>query len=401
MILDFTFFNHVSTRLRYLDAATATIPSFKPDGHDAAYIAQLVTGAAQSLQQFLAKYNANNAAAGVLAEKHQKCHDASVGVYACMKSCFRNDSGASASIRRQPKAGYNAQTTLTRMNALVDVWGTLPNVPATGAPFVSGELTCQAFADMATDLGAKMRAQRVADAQFAKDLRRFTEQNETWDAFVTAALVQGRSVYGEGTPDRAVIDRIPTQLATQLPGQTSISQAESPGNGAVHLVFTAEHATSFKVLHQGPEDEQFAQVADVLKPGEYTATGLPSGAHQYKVVGVNSRGEGPPSEVVTLNVAVATPPEQPQFTLVESPAVGDVHLQFTAEGATTFQVYHKAPGAALFTLVANLAASETGEYSASGLPAGIHEYKLRGLNANGPGPESEVASIEIQAAQAA
>jgi hypothetical protein len=35
------------------------------------------------------------------------------------------------------------------------------------------------------------------------------------------------------------------------------------------------------------------------------ATGLPGGAHQYQIVGVNSRGEGPASDVASLSVAAA------------------------------------------------------------------------------------------------
>ena len=45
MILNFEFFNFTFTRLRYLDAATANISNFKPDGHPAAYFAGLVTSA--------------------------------------------------------------------------------------------------------------------------------------------------------------------------------------------------------------------------------------------------------------------------------------------------------------------------------------------------------------------
>lgn len=117
------------------------------------------------------------------------------------------------------------------------------------------------------------------------------------DRFVTAALTQGRVLYGPDTPERAVLDGIPTAPSTQPPDQADIDLAESPDDGTVRLEFSAEHAASFKVFHKGPGDAVFTEVADVLLPGEYSAVGLSAGSHDYKIVGVNSRGEDPASEV--------------------------------------------------------------------------------------------------------
>jgi hypothetical protein len=91
--------------------------------------------------------------------------------------------------------------------------------------------------------------------------------------------------------------------ATQPPEPAEITSAESPAAGAAQLAFDAKHATSFKVWHKGPGEKEFKEVADVLSPGEYSATGLPAGAHEYFVEGVNSRGTGEASAVVTINVA--------------------------------------------------------------------------------------------------
>ena len=51
--------------------------------------------------------------------------------------------------------------------------------------------------------------------------------------------------------------------------------------------------------HLGPGEQQFTLVEEVLFETSYVKFGLPGGQHQYKVVGVNSRGEGPASDVVT------------------------------------------------------------------------------------------------------
>ena len=47
----------------------------------------------------------------------------------------------------------------------------------------------------------------------------------------------------------------------------------------------------------------FAVVADDIIVTTYNATGLAAGAHEYKVVGRNSRGPGPESDVSVVNVA--------------------------------------------------------------------------------------------------
>lgn len=79
--------------------------------------------------------------------------------------------------------------------------------------------------------------------------------------------------------------------------------ATSPAPGAAHLEFSATHATSYDVLHKGPGDAAFTVVADDIIVTTYNAIGLAAGAHEYKVIGRNSRGTGPESDVSVVNVA--------------------------------------------------------------------------------------------------
>ena len=76
------------------------------------------------------------------------------------------------------------------------------------------------------------------------------------------------------------------------------------------------------------------------------------------------------------------PPAQAVISLAQSPAVGAVHLQFEAAHATTFQVWYKGPGEPIFTQVDT---TVTGEYTAFGLPGGMHAYNIVGVNAAGAG----------------
>ena len=81
-----------------------------------------------------------------------------------------------------------------------------------------------------------------------------------------------------------------------------ISAATSPAPGAAHLEYDALHATSFDVLHKGPGEISFTKVVDDTLVKVYDASGLAAGSHEYKVIGQNSRGNGPESAVSTIVV---------------------------------------------------------------------------------------------------
>ena len=212
------------------------------------------------------------------------------------------------------------------------------------------------------------------------------EKEEVYRKFIGGALTQGRAQFAEGTPARQVIDGIPTEPTAQAPAQAVITAATSPAIGAVHLTFTADHATSFQVWHKGPGEVVFAQVAEVLAPGVSDVTGLAAGAHEYQIVGENSRGDGAASLPGTVTVAGAsTLPEQP-WVSGESSGEGTVHLWYSAEGASTYQVWHKGPGEPVFTQVDT---TVTGEYGVFGLVGGMHAYKIVGVNAAGAGPAGD------------
>jgi hypothetical protein len=297
---------HTLTRLRYLDAAMHNLPeSFAPDGHDADYVAGLVTSATDAYKELGGKFNAGNLAVGALQEGCAECHDAAIAVYTCMKACYRTDVKSRHAIRSLPKNDRTPERTLSRMRTMADLWATLPNVPGTTGPLKVGAITQASFAGMVTIFEAKVKTAKLAESTYAGALAGFHAELDTWDKFVSAALVQGRSLFKEGTAERAYLDRVPTEPASTPPGPAVITLASSPAHGAVRLEFNAEHATSFKVIHKGPGQLQFTPVADVLAPGVYMASGLAGGFHMYKIAGVNSRGDGPESAEVSLAVAAA------------------------------------------------------------------------------------------------
>ena len=303
MITDALLFTVI--RLRYLKVAVDALPAFKPDGKTPAEVNQMLIDAKNALSNGFSLEAQLNTARGNFEADYGLCHVACVDVYACMKSCYRNDPGALAAIIRTATDDRTPTDTYKRLQDLAAVWANLPPAPGTDAPLVVRGIDPEAFGLMINGFDNKWQTYTNLSAQMTSLEGTLRAQNDIWDDFVTAALAQGRANYPEGTEGRSYIDAIPTQPATQPPGPAAITVAASPAPQTVHLEFDAPHATSFQVWHKGPNDADFTQVEDVLLPGIYDATGLPPGEHQYKIIGENSRGDGEASPAATIPVALA------------------------------------------------------------------------------------------------
>ena len=303
----FETFDFHLTQLKYLKTAVDHIdsPSFRPDGKTPTQIATLLTDGNTALTDLLEKSDQLNVARGALEAAHAAGHDACVAVYACMKSCYRDDRSSLAAIQRLPKTDRTPSQTVTRMKATSQRWSALPNAPGTKSPLTVGDLTVDSFDKLLADLDDKLTAYTDCSGQFQSEQAAFGQQDEAIAGFVTAGLVQGRASYKPGSPQRAYIDAIPTESSTRAPGQAVVSLATSPAARTVHLEFSAPHATSFKVWHKGPNDADFAPVGESLSPGVFDAVGVTPGTHSYQVVPHNSRGDGPTSDPVTVAVAAA------------------------------------------------------------------------------------------------
>jgi hypothetical protein len=298
-------FTQTYTRLRYLKVASDSISGFMPDGKPASYVVQLTTEAKSGLEAALDQKVTTSQARGALQTVQEAAHDNAVMVHACMKSCFRSDAAAMDSIRGVPTDDKNGAQTLHRMKELSAVWNALPNVPDTTKPFVVRGVTQAIFDQQIEELDAKITAYTKESALLDNEEAKLRVFNARVEDFITAALVQGRAQFAPGTPERALIEAVPTEPSTQRPGQPQFTVSESQADGAVRLEFDADRATSFQVWHKGPGEAQFAQVGDSIRPGNYTAFGLAAGQHEYQIVGVNSRGEGTASEPVSISVAQA------------------------------------------------------------------------------------------------
>ena len=104
-----------------------------------------------------------------------------------------------------------------------------------------------------------------------------------------------KSWYGQfarGTAARNALTMIDTGPTQTLPGQGVFLGWELLPDGSVKLSLDAARATNFKLLHKGPDDADFAVLAENLTEKTFTHLALALGGHTYKVVGINSAGAG-------------------------------------------------------------------------------------------------------------
>ena len=98
------------------------------------------------------------------------------------------------------------------------------------------------------------------------------------------------------------------------------------------------------------------------------------------------------------SVPASQPPDQAVISVAESQAGGAVRLEFAAERATSFQVWHKGPGEAQFTKADE---ALDGVYVKTGLSEGQHQYQAVGVNSRGEGEASAPVSLGVAKAEAA
>lgn len=307
----FDLFNFELLQLRYVKAGMDILASFRPDGKTPAEAQGMIDTAKTARTNYGTKKVAMDLARGEFIESVDAGHVVCIQVYPIMLSRYRNDPGSLSAIKKLPVADQTPAQTIDRLKDTSTLWGVLPNPPGSATPFKAWETMDKAAFDafLTAIIGSPgppvvlgtQAAVPLADQAFELAEGDLNRQKDVMEEFTTAALIQGRAQYLPGTPERDVIDAIPMEPAQQLPGQAVISVATSPGAGQAHLEFDAPHSTSWDVFRKGPGDADFIKVADDIITKTYDATGLAAGAHDFKVVGRNSKGDGSESAVSTVN----------------------------------------------------------------------------------------------------
>jgi len=298
MLEEFSFHQ---TQLSYIKSAMDEIAAFRPYGRTPEQVNAMITDGNTARSDYLTKLSTLGTARGALQAAHDTGHSACVSVYAVMKSIYKPDKASLRAISSLPKKDSTPAQTLTRMEATSKLWAELPNPPGSASAFVAGPITKVAFDGLLTDLRTKHANFFQCDQAFQMKEGALHVADDTNIEFITGALIQGRAQFPLGSAERGVIDAVPTESSTPIPGQAVITEATSSGPGTVHLLFSAPHATSYTLLHKGQTDTGFAVVQEGPL-NSYDAVNVPPGQNVYKAFGVNSRGTG--SEA-TVTVAVA------------------------------------------------------------------------------------------------
>jgi hypothetical protein len=301
--------NFVIQQLQRLKKAMQApeLNAFEPDGKDATDVSGFLITLDSTKTTLVTRTVALNGARGQLDSVVQDAHDNNVSVYAAMRSVYRRDDSSLRAIRRIPKKDQSPRQVLVRAEVTAGVWAALPEMPGTTppAPFKVGALTQKAFNGVVVGLRAKIETCEGCASESEVAQAGLSSLTTEYGNFVSAAVAQGRAQFAPGTPAREWIETIPLEPSTEAPVRAEITEAVSPAAGAVHLEFQAARATSFTIKSRVASDVEFVTVASYVTAESWDAVGVPAGQHQYIVVGVNSRGEGPVSAVATVTVAAA------------------------------------------------------------------------------------------------
>ena len=302
-------FDFAVTQVRYTKAAMNQIPTFRPDAKVPADLDTMLAGAASVRGIYITKSAALGAARAVRRDAIATLHDTCLDFATQAGSTFRKSRVIKEQIERLPVQDQTFQETMTRADATLALWLTLPDVPHAGTgdgPFTYMEGSMPVDIDV---FGNRKDAAKDADADIpVKDQdfqgaeAKLHEKLTLMDDFIAAALVQGAKQFDPGTPEREIIDAIPTTPPQHVPERAEVLSAEQTGPGAAHITVAAEFATSWDIFDLAPGATDPVLIADDVISPEFDATGLAIGLHKITAKGRNARGTGTLSVPLDLTV---------------------------------------------------------------------------------------------------
>ena len=290
-------------QVRYVKAATDEIPEFQPDYKSPADVAAMLPTPDTVRGNYVTKKTLAGAARDARNFGAKAVHEACVDFLAQARSVYRKNPAVQEQLDRIIIKDETCQQCLTRGDQTSALWSTLPEVGTPPAAFTirrsEGNVSQLDLDNLIEEARAADVALPSADQNFQRAEADLHVKHHGLDDFVTAALAQGRSQFGEGTAEREIIAAIPTAPAQNPPGQAVISSATLVDGTHAKLVFDAPGGTSFDVLYQSPAEEGYNLIAEDIIEREFIAP-VVTGDNTFKVVPRNSRGAGPESAVATV-----------------------------------------------------------------------------------------------------
>ncbi len=300
MLIEYDF---TVNQTRYTKAAMDEIPTFRPDLKTPADVASMIPTPDTVRGDYVTKMTALGAARDARNFGAAAVHEVCVEFLAQVRSVYRKNATVQEQLDRLLTGDERVCECITRGDQTTALWGTLPNVGTPPAAFIvrrlEGDVTKAQFDTLLGTARTADAALPVSDQDFQHAEADLHVKQATLHDFVTAALVQGRSQFPEGSAEREIIDAIPTVNPTVPPGQAVISGISYEGAEA-KIVFGAPHATSYDVYAILPGETEFTLKAEDIIATTFSVFDI-HGDFSFKVVGRNSRGTGPESDVATVN----------------------------------------------------------------------------------------------------
>ena len=296
-------------RLRMIKATADLFPEYRPDNVEPAEM-QAMDVAAMAVD---ATYDSAEATLrlgrGMYEEAVVAGHNAAIGIYANMKSRYRNDRSSLAAIVRLPVDDETPNQTHTRMDQMAALWEMLPRpadqpIPPPPEPdlYVPWPgMSLGVFTGLRDNIRAMQAAQPAKQQGFEKAEGDLNAEIETLRDFTTAALQQGRGQFPNG-PARDCIDAVPIEPSTQPPGEATILGAEQIEDRRMQFTMAALHATSWVVELAPPGEPLVWTEVGVTDAPVFRSQPLDAGNHFVRATGRNSRGDGPPSPPAEFTV---------------------------------------------------------------------------------------------------
>lgn len=192
----------------------------------------------------------------------------------------------------------NVASTLNQARKFSSAWAEV------NAAYVAEDgLTLAAYDLLRTDCGAQQQSvdkegaeEATASGKVKMDLAELYDLCVDWYDTATRK-------YGEETPFGIMLRRhIPTTPSTGLDKPAQAVLTAEPGIGQVTLTVVSTGATTYSIRFRPVGAPDWIDVVVGHAEGNFTQTGLAAGNYEYIAQGHNNDGDGPESEVVTVEV---------------------------------------------------------------------------------------------------
>ncbi|MES2569631.1 MAG: hypothetical protein V4710_06200 [Verrucomicrobiota bacterium] len=281
------------------------IPSFRP-GQKGPIEATLLVEAAIKVRDcdYLPAQNALQWGRNAICRKSAIGRETLLGILGNMKNRYRRDEASLRAIHSIPSDDESPEAVKLQMQQMSALWGKLP-VPA-GSPLEAMSylpwqgMNRAVFDSLRLDLISAQAALPVLERQFEEAETQLAEQEGILAEFVHGSGEIGLLQFAEHTGERVLIEEIPKRPSTHTPGVGAIALHALQADYRAVLTYDAPHATSFILRHKSSGNPVFTTRREGLIERTFITEPLPSGDHEFDIIGHNSLGDGDPSVPVKL-----------------------------------------------------------------------------------------------------